>query len=67
MRCARGHRLDGARPWRICVNMNCPKREKEKADKAKKPRGGAKKKTATQEEDHGQEVEEVDGDTHPHG
>ena len=34
-------------PWRICVNMNCPKREKEKADKAKKPRGGAKKKTAT--------------------
>ena len=33
-------------PWRICVNMNCPKREKEKADKAKKPRGGAKK-TAT--------------------
>ena len=30
-------------PWRICVNMKCPKREEEKSAKAKKPR--AKKKT----------------------
>lgn len=45
MRCPRGHRLDGSWPWRICVNMNCPKREKEKAEKAKKSSGGAKKKS----------------------
>ncbi len=32
-------------PWRICVNMDCPKREKEKEAKAKK--GSSKKKTTT--------------------
>jgi DNA topoisomerase-1 len=29
-------------PWRICVNMGCPKREQAKTEKAKKPRGGKK-------------------------
>ncbi len=32
-------------PWRICVNMKCPKREREAAEKKSKPRKGRKKTT----------------------
>lgn len=36
-------------PWRICVNMKCPKAEKAKADKAKSSKGTTKK-TATKKQ-----------------
>lgn len=32
-------------PWRICVNMKCPKRERESAEKKSKSRKGKKKTT----------------------
>lgn len=34
-------------PWRICVNMKCPKRSKEAEEKAKKTGAKTKKKTAS--------------------
>ena len=34
-------------PWRICVNMDCPKREEQAAKKATKKKTPAKKRTAT--------------------
>ena len=46
MRCARGHRLDGARPVAHLREHELSQTREGKADKAKKPRGGAKK-TAT--------------------
>ena len=33
-------------PWRICINMNCPKREQDKKKTSTRGKGTAKKSTA---------------------